>query len=267
MREIFLEIGASLERGEAVALATVVRTRGSTPREVGAKMLVRSDGSTLGTVGGGVLEAAIIKAALEALEKGEPRLIQYGLRADKREGDYGVCGGDMDVFIDVIKPRPLLLLVGGGHVAKPLAKMAHMAGFRIAVLDDREEYANPQRFPDAAQILVGDLKGELERFPLTPETYVVIATRSHETDAEALGAVLDSPAAYIGLLGSRRKVSFIFRALRERGASDEALARVHAPIGLDIGAQTPEEIAVSILAEMVMRRRGGEGKPLSKGKG
>jgi len=229
---------------------------------VGTKMLIRPDGTSMGTVGGGALEAAIVEAAQEALAEGKSRLVHYGLRADKHEQDLGVCGGDLDVFIDVIAPQLTLLLIGAGHVAVPLAELAHLLGFRTVVFDDRAEYANRDRFPQAEEVLVEDFDVGLSALDITPNTWVVIATRSHESDAAALRAVIGSPAAYVGLLGSRRKVSLIFKALREE-VGEERLARVYAPVGLDLGAETPEEIALSIMAEIVMVRRGGKGQPLS----
>ncbi|HDN79538.1 MAG TPA: xanthine dehydrogenase [Chloroflexi bacterium] len=267
MEEIFREINKALEAGESLALATVVKVHGSAPRKEGAKLLVKADGSTLGTIGGGALEVAIIQAAQEALVKGEPRLIHYGLKADKHPSDYGVCGGELEVFVDVITPSPTLLLIGAGHISLYLARLAKEIGFHIAVLDDREEFASQERFPFAKIVRAGDIGSLLEETKITPQTYVVIATRSHEQDALALEKVIGSPAAYIGLLGSRRKVSLIFKALQEKGIDKALLERVCAPIGLDIGAETPEEIAVSILAEMVLHKRGGTGRPLSSLRG
>lgn len=267
MSTIYEAIAEAVRRREAVALATIVQTRGSTPRQVGTKMLIRPDGTSTGTVGGGALEAAIIEAAQEALRQGKSRLVHYGLRADQHEQDLGVCGGDLDVFVDVIALQLTLLLIGAGHVAVPLGKLAHLLGFRIVVFDDRAEYANRDRFPQAEEVLVEDFETGLRALDITPNTWVVIATRSHESDATALRAVIESPATYIGLLGSRRKVSLIFKALREEGVEEEQLARVYAPVGLDLGAETPEEIALSIMAEIIMLRQGGKGQPLSARKG
>jgi xanthine dehydrogenase accessory factor len=263
MHTIYEAVVEAVRRREAVALATIVQTRGSTPRQVGTKMLIRTDGTSMGTVGGGALEAAIIEAAQEALGEGKSRLVHYGLRADKNEEDLGVCGGDLDVFVDVIAPQLTLLLIGAGHVAVPLAGLAHLLGFHTVVFDDRTEYANRDRFPQAEEILVEELDTGLSALNITPNTWIVIATRSHESDAAALQAVLGSPAAYIGMLGSRRKVSLTLRALREAEAREEQLARVYTPVGLDLGAETPEEIALSIMAEMVMLRQGGKGQSLS----
>jgi len=263
MNTIYEAIAEAVRQREAVALATIVQTSGSTPRQVGTRMLIRPDGTSIGTIGGGALEAAIIKAAQEALDEGKSRLVHYGLRANKREEDLGVCGGDLDVFIDVIAPQLTLLLLGAGHVAVPLAELAHLLGFRTVVFDDRAEYANQDRFPQAAEVLVEEIEAGLSALDITPNTWVVIATRSHESDAAALRAIVESPAPYIGLMGSRRKVSLIFKALREEGVGEERLARVYAPVGLDLGAETPEEIALSIMAEIIMVRQGGKGHVLS----
>lgn len=267
MNTIYEAVAEAVRKREAVALATIVQTRGSTPRQVGTKMLIRLDGSTMGTIGGGALETAIIDAAKEALAEGKPRLVHYGLRADQHAEDLGVCGGDLDVFIDVIAPQLTLLLIGAGHVAVPLAKLAHLVGFRTVVFDDRADYANRDRFPQAEEIWVKDFETGLGALNITPHTWIVIATRSHESDAAALRAVVQSPAAYIGLLGSRRKVSLIFKTLREQGIGEDQLTRVYAPVGLDLGAETPEEIAISIMAEIIMLRQGGKGQSLSARKG
>jgi xanthine dehydrogenase accessory factor len=267
MSMIYEAIAEAVRRREAVALATIVQTSGSTPRQVGTKMLIRPDGTSMGTIGGGALEAVIIKAAQEALAEGKSRLVHYGLRADKHGEDLGVCGGDLDAFIDVIAPQFTLLLIGAGHVAVPLAQLAHLLGFRTVIFDDRAEYANRDRFPQAEEVLVEDFETGLNALDITPSTWVVIATRSHESDAVALRAMVESPAAYVGLLGSRRKVGLIFKALREEGVGEKQLARVYAPVGLDLRAETPEEIALSIMAEIIMVRQGGKGQSLSARKG
>jgi len=267
MNTIYEVITEAVRRRETVAVATIVQTRGSTPRQVGTKMLIRPDGTSMGTVGGGALEAAIVEAAREALGEGKSRLVHYGLRADKHEEDLGVCGGDLDVFVDVVAPQLTLLLIGAGHVAIPLAELAHFVGFRTVVFDDRAEYANRDRFPQAEEIVVEEFEANLGTFDITPSTWIVIASRSHESDAAALQAVIESPAAYIGMLGSRRKVSLVFKTLREAGVGEEQLARVYAPVGLDLGADTPAEIALSIMAEMLMLRQGREGRVLSLSKG
>ncbi|MCD6553996.1 MAG: XdhC family protein [Anaerolineae bacterium] len=261
MDNVYRVAASAVERGEAVALATIVRVAGSTPRGVGTKMLIRADGATEGTIGGGELEARVVTAAREALRTGEPRLVSFTLH-DAEVGDPGICGGEADVFIDVLLPHPTLLIVGAGHVAVPVAEIGALLGFRTVVLDDRAEFANEERFPRADELIVGDIPAELSRLPVNAQTHVVIVTRGHAQDEAALQAVLDSPAAYVGMIGSRRKVRTVFDHLRAAGVSEDALARVRAPIGLDIGAETPAEIAVSIMAEIVMLHRGGRGAPL-----
>jgi xanthine dehydrogenase accessory factor len=261
MSTIYQAAASAVERGEAVALATIVRVAGSTPRGVGTKMLIRADGTGEGTVGGGELEARVVAVAREALRAGEPRLVSFTLH-DTEAGDAAICGGQADVFIDVLLPHPTLLIVGAGHVAVPVARLGTLLGFRTVVLDDRAEFASKERFPRAGELIVGDIPVELAQFSVNAQTHVVIVTRGHAHDEAALRAVLDSPAAYIGMIGSRRKVRTVFDHLRAAGVSEDALARVRAPIGLDIGAETPAEIAVSIMAEIVMLHRGGRGDPL-----
>jgi len=262
VEEVYRALLDSMRAGQPVALVTLVQTRGSTPRKVGAKMLVRSDGSAVGTVGGGAMEERAIADALSSLEEGRSRLVDYSLRG--REGDLGLCGGDAKAFIEVVQPRPTLLIAGAGHIGQSLAKLGALLDFRIVVADDREGYATLDRVPSAGRVETVSPDEFGETVDITRHHYVVIATRSHEQDAVVLRQVVESPAAYIGLIGSRRKVAAIFDRLLDQGVSSEALARVHAPIGLDIGAATPDEIAMSILAEILMVNRGGTGQPLSE---
>lgn len=260
METLYARITQAVALGQSVALATLVRVEGSTPRELGSKMLVYADGQIAGTIGGGAMEASVIEAAIQALACGEPRLLQYELR-DPAEGDLGICGGEAEVFVDVIAPRPTLLVVGGGHVAIPVAEMGHRCGFRVIVLDDRPDMVNEARFPHAEERLVGDIVAQLGQLELTPQWHVVIVTRGHAYDLEALRAVVSSEAAYVGMIGSRRKVRTTFERLIADGVPQSLLERVNAPIGLDIGAQTPAEIAVSILAEIIWLRKGSAVRP------
>jgi len=262
MEEIYRELLDAIRSGEPVALVTIVETIGSTPREVGAKMLVRADGSSVGTIGGGAGEAQAMADALDALHEGESRLVKYSFRG-KDADDFGICGGEMRVFIEVVGVKPTLLIAGAGHVGQPLAQIGALLGFRTIVADDRPEFASPKRFPFAAELIVAPLERLGEKVRVTNHTYVVIATRGHEQDEIVLRQMIRTPAAYIGLIGSRRKVKTLFNHLRAEGVSEETLARVRAPIGLDLGGRTPAEIAVSIIAEILMTRYGGEGKPLS----
>lgn len=248
-------VADAVAAGEGIALATVVRVEGSTPRDVGAKMVVYADGRTVGTVGGGKMEALVTREAVEAVAAGASRLVHYDLR-DLETGDPGICGGAIEVFIDVTIPQPRLLLVGAGHVAQPVAHIGHLAGFRVIVVDDRADMASPERFPEAAERIAGDIVAILRQYPIDATTYVVIVTRGHVLDEEALRAVIDAPAAYVGMIGSRRKVAVIMDHLRADGIDEVSIARVHSPIGLDIGSETPAEIAVSIIAQLIAIRRG-----------
>jgi xanthine dehydrogenase accessory factor len=256
VREV-LEAALEAEaRGERAALVTVVATEGSTPQKAGARMLVYADGRSFGTIGGGCLEAEMSWRAREAIEVGRPRLAHYDLTPEQAGEDGLVCGGRMQVFIEPIEGVPVLCLFGAGHVAQPLARIAKACGFRVELADDRVKFANAERFPEADLIVVDGPAAAAERMTLGPRSYAVVVTRGHKGDAFALEAALARGARYVGLLGSRPKVVHIFAALAERGVSKEALARVHAPMGLEIGAETPNEIAVSILAEIIAVRRG-----------
>jgi xanthine dehydrogenase accessory factor len=252
--ELYQAAVDAMGRGEPVALATVVRVEGSTPREVGAKMVVYADGRIAGTVGGGKLEASVIEAATKAIADGTPRMMYFELQ-DLEAGDPGICGGTAEVFIDVTVPRPTLLLVGAGHVAMPVAEIGHMAGFRVVVLDDRSDMANAERFPHTAERIVADIVETLHDYAFAPDTYIVIVTRGHALDEKALREVIDVPVAYVGMIGSRRKVRVIFDHLRADGIDEALIERVRAPIGLDIGSETPAEIAVSIVAQLIAERR------------
>jgi xanthine dehydrogenase accessory factor len=242
--------------GEPAALVTVVSTRGSTPQKAGARMLVHADGRIVGTIGGGCLEAEMTRKARQAIVDRRAQLASYDLTPDEAGEDGLVCGGRMQVFIEPIEGTPVLCLFGAGHVAQPLSRMAHACGFRVEVADDRVKFANAERFPDADLIVVDDFPGAAGKMTLGPNTFAVVVTRGHQGDAVALEAALKSDLRFVGLLGSRAKIVHIYAALAERGVPSERLATVHAPLGLEIGAQTPEEIAVSILAEMIAVRRG-----------
>ncbi len=256
MREVLTAALAAEAACEPAALVTVVATEGSTPQKAGARMLVYADGRSVGTIGGGCLEAEMSRRAREAIAAQRPRLVPYDLTPDQAADDGLVCGGRMQVFIEPIEGTPVLCLFGAGHVAVPLARMAKACGFRVEVADDRIKFANAERFPDAERIVVDELAAAAGRMTLGPSSYAIVVTRGHTGDREVLESVLGRGARFVGLLGSRPKVVHIFAALLERGVPREELARVHAPLGLEIGAQTPDEIAVSILAEMIAVRRG-----------
>ncbi len=337
-----------LERGERFALATLVDARGSTPQKAGARLLARADGSAIGTLGGGCIEAEARTAAAEVLTSGTPRVLDFEL-TDDIAVDYGLaCGGSERILIapaqaagiEVLRavrdagrrrgaivtvvqssdgaagrtvavweggtsdrdaaslesealtaaraliserhPRPRIvrassgaeyfiephmdaaevIIVGGGHVGLAVATAARFAGYRIAVIDDRAEFANAERFPDADALVVGEIEQALAAYPVGETSAVVIVTRGHKYDYQALAVAARSPAFYVGLMGSRRKVALIYRQLIDDGIPPERLRDIHAPIGLNIGAVTPEEIALSIVAEITMARLGGDGAPM-----
>jgi xanthine dehydrogenase accessory factor len=364
--EFYESLNRSLETEPKVAVATIVRTRGSSPREVGARMLVRPDGATDGTVGGGCGEAEVWRAALEVMADEQPRMVVVDLTNDIAINTDGVCGGIMDIFVEpwhknrtdlasgvldavaghrvaatatvvsrarglpaslgekmlivdgqvrgggfewavlqerimadapsvvadnrsqsrtyafeaaddpivgragqvsvyyeLAVPRPTLIVVGAGHVARPIAQVGRLLDFEVVVIDDRPSFANADRFPDADRIVVEDVATALERIEITPTTYVVLVTRAHTHDVHALRKIVDKPAAYVGMIGSRRRVYAVFKLLREEGVPLDDLLKIHAPIGLDIKTETPGEIAVSVGAEILKARRGGDAASMS----
>jgi xanthine dehydrogenase accessory factor len=256
VHEVFQEALRAQRAGEPAALVTVVATEGSTPQKAGARMLVHADGSLVGTIGGGCVEAEMVRRARAAIQRGAAELAGYDLTPDQAGEDGLVCGGRMQVFIEPLESEPTLCLFGAGHVAQPLARFAHAAGFRVEVLDDRVKFANPQRFPDADLIVVEPFVEGAARLTLGRSSYAVVVTRGHRGDADALQAVLGRGLPFVGLLGSRPKLVHLLTELEERGVGPEGLAEVRCPVGVEIGAQTPEEIAVSILAEVIAVRRG-----------
>jgi len=370
VKELLQEIISELESGETVAMATIVKRKGSVPREVGAKMLVHRGGKISGTVGGGCGEAEVWRSALNVIDTRRPSIVQVDLTEEIAMESQGVCGGIFDVFVqpwhnkliqgqpgmldfaqainDALEgeqavvlatiiaaggdwrpctgqhmlvhensdtlgtlvlpdapagltlqliesakkaistgkpqvehvpgtanawaeifvepfvPNPVLLIAGAGHIAAPLAGLAHQMNYSVSVTDDRASFASRERFPTAKQLLVGDIEAMLKDYPITPRTHIVLVTRAHAHDVQGLRAIIDSPAAYIGMIGSQRRVWAVFKLLHEEGVPAEKLARVRAPIGLDLGGSTPEEIALCIMAEIIMLRYGGSGMAMSE---
>ena len=247
----------ALRAGKAGAVATVIEAGGSTPRGAGAKMLILADGSTVGTVGGGEVEARVIEEASAALAEGRSREVTCRLK-DKDPKSSDVCAGDMRILVEVLPPRPTLIIVGAGHVGRAVAELATFLGYRIVVVDERPEWVSVERFPWAETRRAGDPAEELAALQLTEHTCVVIVTPHHSPDERILAVLADKPIAYVGLMGSRRRASATFARAREMGIAEAFLERVHTPVGLDIGAETPREIAVSILGEIIaVQRRGG----------
>jgi len=259
---VYRAVLEAVQQNQPACVLTIVEVSGSTPRGVGAKMLLRADGTTVGSIGGGALEAAALNDAQEALNSGVSRVTEYSVRGQD-DGALGICGGDARVFIEVIRVKRTLLIVGAGHVAQPLVEMGHMLGFRVVVMDDRAEFVSEERFPHADALVVAPFEHLLDEVTVTPQSYVVIVTRGHQHDRIVLRQVLSRPAAYIGMIGSRTKVRKTFDALLSDGVSEEELSQVHAPVGLRIGGQTPAEIALSIMAEIALVQSGGTGEPLS----
>lgn len=266
MKTIYQSLAELEATHQPAALCTVVKTSGSTPRHSTSKMLVYPDGHILGTVGGGELENRVRKEALDSLKDGKPRLLTYNM-TDPSRGDAGVCGGQVEVFVEPILPPPMVVVLGGGHVGKAVAHLAKWLGFRVAVSDDRPEFCTPESCPDADEFYHCPMAELPLRLTITPHTYLVLTTRGSQVDAAGLPALLETSAGYIGVIGSRRRWTETCKQLNEVGVSDETLKRVHSPIGLGIGAETPEEIAVSILAEILMLRGGGSGKQMKEPRG
>jgi len=379
VKELFQEIISDLELGETVAMATIVKRKGSVPRELGAKMLVHRGGKISGTVGGGCGEAEVWRNALNVIDTKRASIVQVDLTEEIAMESQGVCGGIFDVFvqpwhnallpgqptmrdfasainaylegeqgvvlatiieaggawrpctgqqmlvhengetlgtlmlpdapvgltlqliesaqkaistgkphienvgatlavarpaesanawaeifIEPFVPNPVLLIAGAGHIAAPLASLAHLMNFSVSVTDDRASFASRERFPTAKQLLVGDIESMLQNYPITSRTHIVLVTRAHAHDVQGLRAIIDSPAAYIGMIGSQRRVWAVFKLLHQEGVPAEKLTRVRAPIGLDLGGGTPEEIALCIMAEIIMLRHGGTGIAMSE---
>ncbi len=254
-----LEVQAS---GVSAALCTVIKSSGSVPRHSTSKMLVFSDGKIVGSVGGGGLEQRTIEEAKAVARSGEAKIVEYNL-VDPRQGDPGVCGGTVEIFIEPINPPPSVVIIGAGHVGKATAHLAKWLGFRVIVMDDRVEFVTPEWIPDADIYLPGAVVDQLSKARLNAQSYVVAVTRGYNIDVGILPTLLDYDVAYVGVIGSRRRWMQATKELREKGVAEEKLARVHAPIGLELNAETPEEIAVSIMAEIVMLRNGGTGRAMN----
>ncbi|HEX7737243.1 MAG TPA: XdhC/CoxI family protein [Ktedonobacteraceae bacterium] len=259
---LYNEVQASLKRGEQVVVATVVKTAGAAPCGVGTKMLVRADGATVGSFAGPLTDGKIVEAALQVQRDGHSFLTHIHLDADKGEA-VGSCGATLEVFFEALRPEPRLIVAGAGYVAQALARLALHLDLRTIVIDDRRDLADPAVFGETAQLTFGDIPETLRELEPDESSFVVVVTRGHHLDESVLRAALETRAVYVGMIGSPSKVKNIFKALLQQGFSRETLARVHAPIGLDIGAETPDEIALSIAAEIVMQRRQASGAPLS----
>src|SRR5256884_1318608 len=256
---IYNEIQSALKGGERVAVATVVKTIGAAPCGVGTKMLVRADGTTSGSFSGSRVDTQVAQTAMQALREGQSNIAHVHLDPDQAVGS---CGATLELFIEVLYPEPRLIIAGAGNVAQALARLATQLDYRIVVVDDRRDLADPHVFGDKIQLTFGDIPQTIRELEPDEASWIVIVTRGHHLDKDALRAALETNARYVGMIGSPGKIKNIFRDLLKEGISRERLAQVHSPIGLDLGAETPEEIALSIAAEMLMLRKKGTGVPL-----
>lgn len=256
--DIYEEIVRLRQGGRRGAVATIVSVRGSIPSFKTAKMLVRDDGSIVGTIGGGCVEAEVWQAAREVMESEKARTLTFDLNQDPKYDTGLVCGGTLEIFIEPVLPPATLYIFGAGHISESVYRVARIAAFDITVVDDRETFANRERFPDAQEVIADDFDKVTARLQISKSAYIVIVTRGHHDDMRVLRWAVQTSARYIGMIGSKRKTIAIFKELQREGLAAELFNRVHAPVGLDIGAITPEEIAVSITAELIANRRNVE---------
>lgn len=254
---------SNLEKNnQSAVLCTVTKSEGSTPRHVGSKMLVYPDGKFIGTVGGGDMEHRVLDEAWMALSDGKARTLTYTL-VDPKRGDPGVCGGTVEIFVEPIFPSPTLLVIGAGHVGKAVVHLAKWLGFRVILSDDRQEFCNPESVPNADEYYPVKMGELTQKLSVNDQTYIVVTSRGSGVDAEGLPSLLESKAAYIGVIGSKRRWLATVKMLKEKGIKEELINKVHSPMGIELQAETPEEIALSIMAEVLMVRDKGSGKSMS----
>jgi xanthine dehydrogenase accessory factor len=253
--DVLEEVIRLRREGKRAVMATIVHTNGSIPSFESSRMLVREDGSIVGTIGGGCVEAEVWAAAKDVLKAEAPRKMTFNLNNEASYDNGLICGGTLEVFVEPILPQPTLYIFGGGHVSMALAAAVHKTGFAIGVVDDREQFANKERFPMAQEVYT-TYEDAFEKVKPNATTYLVIVTRGHRDDMRVLGWAIKTDARYIGMIGSKRKVLSVYQALEREGIPAERFDKVNAPVGLEIGALTPEEIAISIAAELIAVRRG-----------
>ena len=261
MTSIYQAISEVEKNNGSAALCTVMKSEGSTPRHVGSKMLVYPDGKFIGTVGGGDLEHRVLDEACMAIGDGLARILSYSM-VDPSRGDPGVCGGTVEVFVEPILPPAMIVVIGAGHVGRAVVHLAKWLGFRVVVSDDRAEFCTPESTPGADAYYPVEMGKLPEHLNINQQTYIIITSRGSSIDALGLPSILDSSAAYIGVIGSKRRWLTTAKALKENGVAEEKINRVHSPMGLELNAETPEEIAVSIMAEVLMLKEQGSGKQM-----
>ena len=254
MLEIYQELVKVISKGERAVLATIIESHGSAPRKAGAKMLIKEDGSFIGTVGGGGTEHKIRQKVAEVMKSGQPQIVHFDL-SGKDQAIEMICGGRMDVFLDPILPPATIYLFGAGHTSQATAEMGKKLGFGITVIDPRPEYNNQERFPNADSLIIEEYGNAFSKLNVDENSYIVIYTIGHVVDEKCLEFAVTTPARYIGMIGSEKKAREVKQRLLQKGVPQQQMDRVHSPIGLEIGAETPEEIAISILAEIIKVRR------------
>ncbi len=257
--DVYEELVRLRRLGQKCALATIVEVRGSIPSYESAKLLVREDGSMAGTIGGGCVEAEVWNAAREVIETEKPKHLTFNLGQDAAYDNGLICGGQLDVFVEPVMPIPHAFIFGAGHISKSLSKAATLAGFATVVIDDRESFANRERFPEAQEVHAVEYEEIFPKLAINETGYVIIVTRGHRDDMRVLKLAIGTPARYIAMIGSKRKVLNVVRELEKEGLGRAAFERLHAPMGLDIGAVSPEEIAIAVTAEMIAVRRNATG--------
>jgi xanthine dehydrogenase accessory factor len=255
MMDVYSEIVKLREEGRRGALATIINVRGSIPSFETAKMLVRDDGSIVGTIGGGCVEAEVWQAAKDVMKNEKPRTMTFDLNQNPKHDTGLVCGGTLEVFIEPVLPVPQLFLFGAGHVSQSIYRAARLAGFDVTVVDDRDAYANKDRYPEAREIIAADYDRAVTQLATTDSSFIVIVTRGHKDDMRILRWAVNVPHMYLGMIGSERKFISVQKELEAEGIAHEKLERVYSPVGLDIGAITPEEIGIAVVAEMIAVRR------------
>ncbi|MEX2263191.1 MAG: XdhC/CoxI family protein [Bryobacteraceae bacterium] len=256
--DIYDELIRLRRLGQKCAIATIVDVRGSIPSYESAKLLVREDGSMMGTIGGGCVEAEVWNAARDVISSERPKHMTFNLGQDAAYDNGLICGGQLDVFVEPIVPSPRAFIFGAGHISKSLSRVASLAGFATVVVDNRETFANRERFPEADEIFAGEYEDVFPQLVVNEHSYLIIVTRGHRDDMRVLRWAAATPARYVSMIGSKRKVIGVVKELEKEGLSREALSRIYAPMGLEIGAVSPEEIAISVCAEMIAVRRNAE---------
>lgn len=258
---IFSEAGELEKKGVSAALCTIIQSTGSTPRHTGSKMIVYPDGRISGSVGGGLIENQVIEEALEAIRVGKSRKASYDL-VDPARGDVGVCGGHVEVYIEPIAKKPLLVVIGGGHVGKAVLHLGKWLGFRTVVSDDRPEFCTPEANPDAEQFFPVPMEDLVNHLEIDRESYLVLTTRGYDVDIKGIPVLMEKKPAFLGVIGSKRRWIVTRKGLQEQGLSADTISEIRSPLGLELNAETPEEIAVSIMAEVIMVRNEGSGKSM-----